>query len=92
MRAPFILYGQLEKIADIYQAEDEANRRGHGAPALVVVEPGMREAQCSPPRFEHASALSQDIPDPIRVGSIGQGDDEAIASPEDVDRGAVSTP
>ena len=90
MRA-LIIQGEFEKIADIDYAEDEANRRGYGAPALVLVEPGMREAKCSPPRFEQASALSHNITDPIRVGSIGQGDDEAIASPEDVDRGSVST-
>src|SRR5215217_8249720 len=85
-------YDELEEVADIHHAENEANRRGHGAPALVVVEPRPREAKCSSPRFEGASALCQDVTDPIRVGSIGQGNDEAIISPEEVDRGAVLTP
>jgi hypothetical protein len=92
MCAPFINHGELKEVVDIHQAEDEADRRGHGTPALVVVEMGTGEAKRSPSRFERASVLCQDIADPIRVGSIGQGDGVAIASSEDVDRGAVLTP
>ena len=89
MRAPYIVYGELKEVVDIHQAEDEADRRGHGAPALVVVEMGTREAKRSSLRFERASAMYQDIADPICVGTIGQGDDVAIASPEDIDGSAV---
>ena len=92
MYAAFIIHGELKEVVDIYQAEDEADRRGHGVTALVVEEPRPREVKRSPPRFDRASAICQDIADPIRVGTIGQGDDVAITSPEDVDGGAVLTP
>jgi hypothetical protein len=40
MRAPFISHGELQEIADLHQAEDEANWRGHRVSALVVKELG----------------------------------------------------
>ena len=87
-----LIQGKFQEVADIDYAEDEADRRGHGVTALVVEEPRPREVKRLPPRFECASAMCWDIADPIRVGTIGQGDDVAITSPEDVDRGAVLTP
>src|SRR5687767_11430776 len=67
-----LVEGELQKVADIDQTEDEADRPRHSAPALVMEEPGRREATRSPSRFERASAICQDIADPIRVGPIGQ--------------------
>ena len=87
-----LIQGKFQEVADIDYAEDEANRRGHGVTTLVVEEPRPREVKRSPLSFERASALCQDITDPIRVEPIGQGDGEAIPASEDVDRGAVLTP
>ena len=92
MRAPFIIHDELQEIADIHNAEDEANWRRYYLPALIVKELGMREAKCSPSRFERASALCQDVTDPIRVDPIHHGDGEAIPASEDVDWSAVLTP
>jgi hypothetical protein len=93
MRSPFTVQGELQEIVNTDYAEDEADRSRHGVTGLVVVkEPRPPEVKRSPPRFEPASAICQDIADPIRVGSIGQGDGEAITSSKDVDRGAVLTP
>jgi hypothetical protein len=92
MRAPFIIHSEPQEVADIHQAEDEANWRGHCVSALIVKELRTREVKCSPSRFERTSALCQDVTDPIRVESIGQGDGEAIPSPKDVDGGSVLTP
>ncbi len=87
-----LVEGELQEVTDIDQTEDEADRCGHDPTALVMDEPGRREATRSPPRFERASTICQHVADPIRVGPIGQGNDVAIASPEDVDGGAVLTP
>ena len=74
---------EFQEVVDIDYAEDEADRRTTSG--LVVEQPRPREVKRSPLSFERASAICQDIADPIRVGPIGQGDDVTIASPEDVD-------
>jgi hypothetical protein len=80
---------ELKEVGDVSQTVDQADECGHGTTTLVVKEMGPRKPHRAPARFQLAPASCQDVADPIRVGSVHEGDDVAVGAREDVHRCAV---
>lgn len=81
--------GKVEEIGDVQQSEHESDEAGHGQALLVMTKSRMRKLQDSPLCLEFAAALREDIAYPVRLGSVGERDNEFVATPEDEDWRAV---
>src|SRR5262245_53772811 len=81
----------FEEIGNVQQPEHDTDQRGHVAPLRIIEYSGTSELEASPHGFELATALRENIFDPLTFASIRQCNDDTMTPAKHDDRRPVST-
>ena len=77
---------ELEEVADLEKAEHQADRRRHQPTLWVVHETELDQPHPAAAIVQFAPTVGQDVAHPLRVRSVGEGDDEAPGPTKHIDR------